>query len=188
MAKKIRTFVSIPLPPGLQKTLAAFSTELAAQTENVRWVSEELLHLTLVFVGDIDDVRVHDICQAVREACDDTEPFVATVAGVGFFPKPEKPQVIWAGIDEGSESVVVLREAIANSLNDARFRFDWKFKAHITLGRFNRGRFEDEALKQKVSQLTERPFGEFVIDRVIAYSSTLEKGSPVYVPLATIRL
>ena len=188
MAKKIRTFVAIPLPAAIQKTLAGFIRELSPLTENVRWVEQNLLHLTLVFVGDIEDVRVHEVCTAVKQVCSQTEQIPITVAGVGFFPKLKKPQVIWAGIDEGSQQVIELREALAEKLDESRFRFDWKFRAHITLGRMNRGRFEDQALVEKAREHAERDFGELLVDKVVAFSSTLEKSGPVYVSLATVRL
>lgn len=185
---RIRTFVAIPIPAPMRKTLSAFIARLKPWSTNVRWLDGDHLHLTLVFLGDIEDSRVAAVCNAVKQVCAQHEPIEVTVAGVGAFPKPEKPRVIWAGIQEGSELVVALREAIASSLDEAQFQFDWRFTAHITLGRFGRGRFDDHALIEKSTELADEQFGEMLIDRVLVLSSTLEKQGPVYVPLATIPL
>jgi 2'-5' RNA ligase len=182
---RIRTFIAIDLPPALKRTLARFAQQLAPMATQVRWVDESLLHLTLVFLGDIEDRLAHDVCKSVARVCKQIKPIEISLVGTGVFPKPEKPRVVWAGIDEGADAIVAMREAIANDLDANGFQFDWRFQPHITLGRFGRGRFVDHALVEEALKMSEVEFGRTWIEEVVVNSSAMESGGPVYVPLAT---
>ena len=185
---RIRTFVAIELPNDIRRAVKKVIDKLAPFAHNVRWVSAENLHITLVFLGDVEDRSVHAACQAVARACANIEPFPVVVQGTGCFPKPEKPRIIWAGLDVGAEEITFLREQVSNELEAAGFQFDWKFSPHITIGRVNHGRFNDQEVITKSIEFADKPFGEFVITDVSVMSSLLEKSGPTYVRLSSAPL
>ena len=185
---RIRTFVAIELPNDIRRAIAKVIDKLIPYSNEVRWVSAENLHITLVFLGDVEDRSVHTACQAVARACAKLEPFLVSVKGTGAFPKPDRPRVLWAGLDVGAEEITNLREQVANELDAAGFQFDWKFTPHISIGRVNRGRFNDQELIAKSTDFADKSFGEFVINDVSVMSSLLEKSGPTYVRLSSASL
>lgn len=185
---RIRTFVAIELPNDIRRAITKVIDKLAPFSNDVRWVSAENLHITLVFLGDVEDRSVHAACQAVARACAKIEPFHVSIQGTGVFPKPDRPRVLWTGLDVGAEEITNLREQVANELDAAGFQFDWKFSPHITIGRVNRGRFSDHELVAKSTEFADKPFGEFVITDVSVMSSLLEKSGATYVRLSSAPL
>ena len=185
---KIRTFVAIELPNDIRRAIHKLVNRLVPIANHIRWVDQENMHLTLVFLGDVEDRSVHAACQAVARACAAVEPFQVTVQGIGVFPKPEKPRVIWVGLELGVEEITWLREQIAKQLDTVGFQFDWKFSPHITIGRVGHGRFDDHAVIAKSAEYVDTPFGEFVVNEVAVISSTLERSGPIYVRLSTASL
>ena len=185
---KIRTFVAIDLPQDVKRTISKLITKLQPYANNVRWVETENLHLTLVFLGDVEDRNVHAACRAVSRVCEAIEPFQISLESIGTFPKPNKPRVLWVGIKQGSQEMIDLREAIANKLDEAGFQFDWKFNPHVTIGRFGRARFEDHELVAKLVDFEKEQFGQCMINEVVVNSSTLESGAPIHIRLSTAEL
>ena len=185
---KIRTFVAVELPNDVRRAIGKLVHRLQPIANRIRWVDQENMHLTLVFLGDVLDREVHTVCRAVARVCQSVEPFLLAVQGVGVFPKPEKPRVLWVGLDIGAEELIVLREHVAKELDSAGFQFDWKFSPHITIGRVAHGHFDDHDVIAKSLESAEKPFGEFVVNEVSVISSTLEKSGPLYVRLSTAPL
>ena len=185
---RIRTFVAIELPDDIRRAINKLVNRLVPISNHIRWVEQQNMHVTLVFLGDVEDRLVHAVCQAVARACAAIEPFQITVQGIGVFPKPEKPRVIWAGLELGVEELTVLRERVAQELDAASFQFDWKFSPHITIGRVSHGRFDDHAVIAKSAEYADTSFGEFVVNAVSVISSTLERSGPIYVRLSTAPL
>src|SRR3954470_1669640 len=100
---RIRTFLAVELPGGLRSRLVALQETLARAGGDVRWSAPETLHVTLLFLGDVEDRDLHTVCRAVGGVCAKLKPFPITVEGVGCFPSPSRPRTLWAGVKEGAE-------------------------------------------------------------------------------------
>ena len=185
---RIRTFIGIDFPDSIKKSLNRFGNRLAPWATNVRWTNTELIHLTMLFLGDVEDQRVHDICRATKAACAETAPFEISLQGIRFFPKKEKPRVVSVNIDTGKTQLETFRANVAKHVDEAGFQFDWRFQPHVTIGRFGRGKFDDHALLAKVEELDVPDFGPTDVTRLTVFSSTLERDGPIYVPLAVVPL
>jgi 2'-5' RNA ligase len=94
-------------------------------------------HLTLLFLGEIPRERVDPIAEALLPVGARAAPFPLTIEGVGAFPSPERPRVVWTGATEGAAALVRLandvREALANEGDPTRR--ETTFTPHLTLFR-----------------------------------------------------
>jgi 2'-5' RNA ligase len=98
MAKTTRTFVAISIPENLGAKLGRLQSQLAAQIPGVRWASSGEFHLTLAFLGDVDDTDLNDVCRAVAEVSKDVEPFDLRIESFGVFPDAVRPRTLWTGL------------------------------------------------------------------------------------------
>lgn len=128
----IRVFVSIPVPD--TTPLEPLMGELSG-IRGVRASPTSQLHITLSFIGDVDESRVGDIEECVRRAADGVGPFRVSVSGVGAFPKRDRPSVVWVGA-EPRRTLTDLASRIGANLDAVGIRRDTKpFKSHITIAR-----------------------------------------------------
>src|SRR5205823_4298183 len=121
----------------IRKQAEAVQRELAASGANVKWVSPANLHLTLLFLGELDDRDLAQVCRLAAKATAKLEPFRISVAGIGAFPNLRRPKVLWAGINEGSEELIAIFHGIESPLFEAGFyrKEERAFSPHLTLGR-----------------------------------------------------
>lgn len=190
MPATTRTFIAIPMPDPIGSQLTRWQQSLAPQIPSCRWVESQPMHITLAFLGDVDDRDLNALCLAVAAAVEPFSRFELKVAGVGAFPSPERPRVVWAGITaDDLAPLMTLREATVRAATEAGYRpDDLRFHPHVTLGRmkFERGRPAD--LTNLIRREQARSAGTFRVDEVVTYSSALEQHGPSYAPLNRARL
>ncbi|MFP3283061.1 MAG: RNA 2',3'-cyclic phosphodiesterase [Nitrososphaeria archaeon] len=107
-------------------------TKSLEATMRIKPVEEENLHLTLRFIGEVDDDVVPRIAEALRGI--GYRPFTIALRGLGAFPSPSNPRVIWVGIDEGERELRELRDRVEGRLRGIVPR-DESFTAHLTIAR-----------------------------------------------------
>lgn len=139
--EQIRTFIAIELSRELGDGLARLQNRLGGQVpeRSVRWVRPEGIHLTLKFLGDVPAPRITSVSQAVEAVCRGCEPFGFELFGLGCFPNPRRPRVLWVGVREPSGTLAHLQKAVENELAGLGFgRENRPFQPHLTLGRVQR--------------------------------------------------
>jgi len=137
----IRTFIAIPLPSPLLEKLTALQRKLEKQVppRSVRWVRVEGIHLTLKFLGDTSTGRLSDIKQALATVARHAPACTFTVEGLGCFPNPRRPRVVWVGVQEPTGRLAALQEAIEKVLIPFGYPPEGRgFTPHLTLGRIRR--------------------------------------------------
>jgi len=150
-------------------------TSLEGGVPGARWAGDEQLHLTLRFIGEVDENVAHDIDDAL--ATIRAPSFVLEIAGVGEFGG-KNPRALWAGV-RGSDALGHLQKKVETALQRIGLPAEErKFSAHVTLARL-RG-----APREKVVQfLTHHALfasGPFKVDRFVLFSSHLGSGGSVY--------
>jgi 2'-5' RNA ligase len=90
----IRSFIALRLPAAVVDTLDAVSTELSSCVDNIRWVKAKNIHLTLRFLGDVEESRIGGIRDAIDRVADAHRPLCLGLASIGAFPCPKKARVI----------------------------------------------------------------------------------------------
>lgn len=131
----MRTFIAIKLPDEVKELLKSVQSGLDRGFKGVSWVRPESIHLTLKFLGEIDDAKVREVSEALEKASTAVGPFAVEVQGVGCFPNSRSPRVVWVGIRE-SAPLLVLQRSIEERLAKLGFEpEDRAFTPHLTLCR-----------------------------------------------------
>ncbi|MFO0844501.1 MAG: RNA 2',3'-cyclic phosphodiesterase [Gemmataceae bacterium] len=108
---RLRTFLAVEVTPSIRDRLGELQETLARSADAVKWVEGENLHVTLIFLGDVDERDVTDVCRAVSKVCAAVPAFSMSVEGVGTFGNPRRPRTIWAGVGRGAAELVAMHGA-----------------------------------------------------------------------------
>ena len=140
MTAQLRLFVAVA-PPGATATAAArVIARLKDRGVEARWVDPAQAHLTLHFLGDVEETLLPACCRALDAAAGRVAPFEIEIGGVGGFPDPRRPRTIWLGVRAGADGLRALHESLATELVPLGFRPEVRrFVPHVTLGRVRPG-------------------------------------------------
>jgi 2'-5' RNA ligase len=177
-----RVFSAIGLPEDIKKRLFRF-VEKEYPSLPVRWVRLENFHLTLEFLGYVPDENIPDICEAVRSATQNLQPFELNFEKIEAGPNSETKKMIWV-TGEKSEELSNLKYQLDKALG---FRPGEKreFRPHITLGRIRKEKWKKISPEPDVS----RDFKFSVpVNSIELYESKFEKGKRVYYVLESFPL
>ena len=183
----VRTFIAIELKAPVRDAISQLIEQLRVVGADVRWVSSQHLHLTLKFLGSIDDRRIGNVTEGVREASSGIERFELTFSGVGAFPNLNHPRVIWVGLCGGAEGTKELTRRIETVLEVKGFkREEREFSPHLTIGRVNSPR----GVQSLVACVDRMSFvgPAMVVDRIAVMKSDLRSTGPIYTRLAAVQL
>lgn len=186
---RLRTFIAVEVGRALRGQLAELQETLARSADAVKWVEEENLHVTLLFLGDVDDRAVIDVCRSAGRVCASVPSFQLRVEGVGAFPNAQRPRTIWAGVGTGAEELVALHGALETALIDLGCyrREERRFTPHITLGRVTNESVTDQ-LPEALAKQAGWVGGECEVAKVLVMSSQLTPRGPIYSVMSTARL
>ncbi|MFQ5655012.1 MAG: RNA 2',3'-cyclic phosphodiesterase [Planctomycetota bacterium] len=135
----MRAFLAVEIEPRARREVANLIGRLSREVEGVRWVPEANLHVTLRFLGEVEDAEVPVLVDEVREEIAAIEAFDATIEGLGFFPPRGNARVIWVGIGEGKESLIRIAKGVEAGLARSGFSKENRpYTPHVTIGRVKR--------------------------------------------------
>ncbi len=139
----IRVFIALDLPAEAKQTLDGITQKLRADLpDGVRWVDRSGIHLTIKFLGDIDTSLVADLVEAMKSVAQAApgERLSLRLAGLGLFPNPERPRVLWVGLDGDLQALRELQERTEEATSKLGFAREGRpFSPHLTLGRVRDG-------------------------------------------------
>src|SRR3989344_1091987 len=127
----MRLFIAIELPKEIRDYLFDIRNNLDKGLAKINWVAKKNIHLTLKFLGDVDDKIVPEIISKLKEITFDE--FKLELDKLGVFPNENHVNVLWVGV-KNFNKVIELQQEIEEKLRDY-FQKDREFSAHITLGR-----------------------------------------------------
>jgi 2'-5' RNA ligase len=139
--EQIRSFIAIELPEEAKGGLARLRRELERDEQRfVKWVDPGGIHLTLKFLGNIPSKRVTEITEAMRKAVQGLSPFSLEISGLGAFPGPKQPRVVWVGVGGELDKLSTLQQNIDCTLASLGFaREERPFVPHLTVARVREG-------------------------------------------------
>ncbi|HXJ93336.1 MAG TPA: RNA 2',3'-cyclic phosphodiesterase [Terriglobia bacterium] len=181
----MRAFVAIDLPDEIRAALAREQARLkaaCAHHRHVRWTRPEGLHLTLRFLGEIEQAQAASAIAAFQ-GLGRFDPFKVEVKGFGFFPDPRRPRVFWVGL-QAPASLTELAARVEAALEPLGFPGEHRpFKPHLTLARFDRPQ-SPAALAEATEGSSVRSFGQFEVSEFFLFESRLRLGGAEYFKLA----
>jgi 2'-5' RNA ligase len=142
-------------------------------------VEDENIHLTLRFLGDVEENLIPSIERAM-EPLASIPPFKMRVRGVGVFPDLRSPRVVWVGVGEGSEMLRSIRGILDRGLRELKiYEDEHGFTPHITIARV-RGRANIDKLSMYVEENMDLDLGFSSVTRVVLKRSFLTPRGPIY--------
>jgi RNA 2',3'-cyclic 3'-phosphodiesterase len=186
---RLRTFIAVDLGKSLRDRCAALQEILARSGADVKWVEVENLHVSLLFLGEVDDREIAALCRVVADTCGTRPSFPMSVATVGCFPNSRRPRVVWVGVSNGSAEVVGLHDALEPPLLELGcYRREARaYTPHITLGRVRSERAGGQ-LAATLQRYADWQAGETEVREVLVLSSHLTPQGPVYTVLSRAKL
>lgn len=131
-----RTFIALELNEALQRHLSGMIRQMASALPNLRWVDPSGIHLTLAFLGELNDEQLALAMQATQTAAQFTEAFDYRLSRLAIFGSQRRPRVIWVGVEELSGTLLRLHGVLTRELEQRGFDVDTRpYSPHLTLSR-----------------------------------------------------
>lgn len=183
----IRAFIAVEIDSLTAQRIAAAIEQLRARFAAIRWVGTSKFHLTLKFLGNIDENKIEPIGAALVEALRPFPRLTINAKGLGVFPNPRRPRVLWVGL--AGTSLVSLQAKVASALIPLGFAPEENpFTPHLTVGRWRQGGGADRSLEQELGRWRDYPFGASPVDEVILFQSDLKPAGAIYHRLKVVML
>ena len=180
MSQTIRSFIAIELPDVVIALLDKVQQDLSSLRLRARWVRPQNIHLTLKFLGNINPGDIEKIGSAMTDAAKGCAPFNLTVGGIGVFPGPKRPRVIWVGFGGDLTVLLGLQHDLEDRLAAIGFAKENRpYQAHLTLGRI-RGAVNRATIRQIMQEYSDLGGLAFTSDRIILFRSDLKPSGAVY--------
>jgi 2'-5' RNA ligase len=176
-ASSLRLFIALDLPDDWRRALQGVQeTQEQAAPGYFRWVAVDLLHLTVVFLGQVRNERVDDVSECLLRSTRQIGPIKLSLGAVGTFGSRRAPRVMWVEAHEPDGTLEQLRATLERELHDSNISFDEKpLKPHITLGRARR---QTQSPPRIVHQALAA--AAHVVDEVALFESQLSPTGPSY--------
>jgi len=187
----MRAFIAIELPKAIRDSLTRLEERLKKSGAQVKWVEPQNIHLTLKFLGEVDQQKLEKITEAIKCTACDKKTFHLRVSSVGAFPKINFPRIIWVGIDKGDNETKEIAEELEEKLAELGIpKENRPFSSHITIGRTKSTLNKEELIQELTAaeDILKTENLEFNVERITLFQSTLTPSGPVYKPLKTADL
>ncbi|MEA3436991.1 MAG: RNA 2',3'-cyclic phosphodiesterase, partial [Thermodesulfobacteriota bacterium] len=135
----IRAFIAIELPEEITAFIRKIQEGLRSYGFKARWVRPENVHLTLKFLGDINNEEIKKVGDAIISAASENSSMSLGAKGIGFFPGVKRSRVIWTGIAGQTKELTDLQKTLDGKLETIGFPKEKRpFKGHLTIARIKR--------------------------------------------------
>jgi 2'-5' RNA ligase len=199
----IRAFLAVELGEDLRKRITQVQQDLkqrlsqeASRDVRISWVQPTSIHLTIKFLGDVDEQLVDPLRAAIEQATKEHRPFSIPLERLGSFPRPQQPRVLWVGASEQwehGEDAKRLAE-LHRAVEDCCATFDLApegkpLSPHLTLARIKEGeRHVGQALAKSGAMDRPLSLGSLVLGSIVLMKSELRPTGSVYTKLWEIAL
>jgi RNA 2',3'-cyclic 3'-phosphodiesterase len=185
----MRLFVAADLNEAGRVAVAAEQhrlLEAVGTAARLKWVEADHVHLTLVFLGNVDDTRASAVVDAIGQDIE-SQPFEIVLEGIGVFPARGAPRVLWLGIGKGAAEVIALQRTVANRVTTLGLPLEERvFHPHLTLARWKESRPDDRDRALRVAR--RGAIARARVDGATLYQSRLSPSGATYTPLSRANL
>ena len=176
-----RIFTAIDISDQARGKVSAYIETLRREFSQIRvgWEKPEKLHLTLKFLGDINNEQLRNLAQAVEKTARQISDFKLRISDTGVFPSLRNARILWLGLKDETGNLQRLNEILESECEAFGFtREKRNFKAHLTIARLREPQKSRE-LAQKHLQ-NEFAATEFDASEIVIYESKLLPQGSVY--------
>ncbi|HIJ98946.1 TPA: RNA 2',3'-cyclic phosphodiesterase [archaeon] len=174
----MRTFIAVELSEEQKNKLLELQQAIKKVGMQAKFVEKENIHITLKFLGEIEQKDLDIIKDSIEEAVQGIKSFQISIKGVGAFPSLARPRVIWADVEDGKDELIELANRIDEKV--VLREFDKKpFSPHITVARLKTPK-HIAALAEIERDYEEFEFGKITVSEVKIKESELTPKGPIY--------
>lgn len=183
----MRTFIAIEIPSEIKSALAALQDELRRAGADVSWTKPENIHLTLKFLGEVDEGRIGEIEEVCAASAAGFQPFTLSLNDMGVFPNARQPRVLWAGLAGEIEKAAGMQRRLEAGLALIGFEREEKaFRPHLTIGRLKSNKKTRELLA--LAGARRLPALSFTVGEIVVMKSELHPAGARYTPIVKVPL
>lgn len=177
-----RMFIAVELPQEVRKKLIELQKNL--NLPEAKLVKPEAMHLTLVFLGNVDEEKMKIASQELKKDLASFGTFSVSIKGLGAFPKLSKAHIVWVGLD-GVKKLKELEDKIRHRLKSMNFRLeDRPFMPHLTIARLR----QKTDLANLIKKIKDLELAEFGVKDIIIFESKLTPLDPIHKAIGKIKL
>ena len=169
----MRYFIAVELPKEVKSYLYEIEKKIGSSDAKIKWVTKKNFHLTLKFLGNIEQERIEIIKKRLSSI--KFNSIKAQLGKIGVFPNENKINTIWVSLEPGKE---IKQLAMLIDSESMEVPMDHEFKSHLTLGRVKLVKFKEDLL-EKLHEIEVEPL-EFTIKEFKLMKSTLTKDGSKY--------
>lgn len=186
---KTRSFTAVDPSPEVLARIAEVAKRLEPKTQGFRWVRSDGIHLTLRFLGAVEEDTLLKIQERLQQLAESSEPISLTANGLGFFPNPSRPRIVWVGLEGETERLQALQNGVETAVRDLPVHQEKGrgFTPHLTIARipdFQRA----SGMARVLEAAKSAEFGGFQVEEVILYKSDLTPQGAKYTKLKSFKL
>jgi 2'-5' RNA ligase len=183
----LRAFIAIELPQHTRTIIERQAARLRQSLDGdlIRWVPSDNMHLTLKFLGDVVDSHLSFLKQMISQTANSHAPFDLQIGGLGCYPNPRAPRVIWIGIHAPSVLSSLQKNLEAGAARLGYEKEERAFSPHLTIGRVRQNANPADLPKVRAA-LNSTQLGEMEIARVDSlhlFKSDLTPHGSIYTKL-----
>lgn len=187
-SKTARLFIALPISREIREKCAAIQDHGRKQVASVRWGDPDQLHLTLLFLGQLELPQDLQVKEVIQEIANNFPPFSVDIARLGAFPERQSPKVIWIGVSE-SPLLMAMQKKLKNGVAALGIPLETRpYRPHLTLGRNRKEGGSTDHLTHWMMQQEELQLGECEMKEVILMESHLKPEGPLYKCLLAVPL
>ena len=182
----MRVFIGLKLSDPMKRGLLKAKKAIDDTGAGISWVSNENLHITIKFLGDIYESFIPNLSDMLSDVAINQSSFDIELGQLGAFPSIDLPRVIWAGVSKNNDKVVSLAKEVFNGCSVIGIPNDnLPFTAHITIGRVRYPK-DKKVLAQTINSFKPEKLSS-VVNSLILYKSELTEEGPFYTELAKFK-
>ena len=183
-----RSFFAVELSAEIAAGVRKVQGALKERATGVRWVRPEGIHLTLKFLGEVEEDRIEAIEHKAGEVVQGIRPFTVEIKGGGGFPTAKNPRVIWIGVEDHSGMLKHLQTRIEAGMAELGFTQEKRgFTPHLSVGRLRSGK-GSKTVSQAIDVIKTSDLGSLEVREIILFRSHLKPTGAEYTKLGSFLL
>lgn len=173
-----RLFVALEIKDDIKNKILSSYSLFPNDVIKAKFIERKNLHITIKFIGEVNVNDINDIIERLNDVKANTIPFNIEYRGMGAFPKPYDPRIIWIGGD--SQSLLILANKIDKELHKVGVKKEQRpFSSHITVARVKMT-YKKNDVKDIILANKDQTYGKQSVDRFYLKKSELTPSGPIY--------
>lgn len=186
---KKRIFVGIEISDEAKEKTSKFIEDLRTEFPKIRagWEKKEKLHLTLKFLGEIEENQLSELIAAVEKTSEKIVSFSLRLENTGVFPNAKKAKVLWIDLKDEKGNLIELNKILEEECEKHGFKRESRnFKPHLTIARLR----EPEKSLKLVEKYLHKKFEpvEFEVSEIVIFQSVLQSTGSIYTKIGNAKL